>query len=235
MWWAGTRPRDLYLGTRAVHVCDGAGVRLSRAVDGWEAALAAGGDFLASDADKHGLRVWLSGGLCRPYLLPEAQSLRNRDEMRKVAAMLAAPRTGLAAPCEIRLDVGRPAGAPLAIAIEAQVLERITGVLEGQRLRSIGPWWAAVLNHALALPEAPGVLAVHDCDSLTVLMGRGGQFDRASTSFPMPDRITADATVARAMLSAQPPVGPRQQWRLAGDAGGVGAALPLGALAEQRT
>lgn len=234
MWWVGTRPRDVYLGTRAVHVCDGAELRFSQAVDGFEAALSAAGRWHAAEAGRQSLRIWLSGGLCRPFLLPEAQALRNREEMLRVATTFAAARTGLSAPCEIRLDVGPPPSLPLATAVEATTLEKINAAFAPRRLRSIGPWWAQVLNQALALPDPPVALAVQDCDSLTFLMGRDAGFERATGYFPMADRGTADATVARALLSAGVPGELAQRWQLAEGPLGAVAACPLGALAERR-
>ena len=41
MWWAGSKTHDVYLGTRAIAVCQDSERLQAQAVDGFEAAIAA--------------------------------------------------------------------------------------------------------------------------------------------------------------------------------------------------
>jgi len=65
----------------------------------------------------------------------------------------------------------------------------------------VRPWWAELLRSVLRRdPRAP-MVAVHDCDSLTVLAGQGEAIDLATTLTPMADAEAADAALARVMLA----------------------------------
>lgn len=235
MWWAGSRPYDLYLGDRAVSLCDGEELRLSLAVDHWEAGLAAAREELARRADRRRVRVWLSGALCRPCVLPALQGLRNRAEMLKVAQALAGEKTGFAGPCRVWLERGAKRAVPMAAAVDVALLERLTKEALGRRLASITPWWAEALNTCLRGPHAPQAIAVRDSDALTVLAGPADEFGFAATYFPAHGRDAAAAAFARAMLSADLPAGPRSIWSLGSAPVGQPVSCALGVLVETWT
>lgn len=107
MLWAGSKPRDLYLGTRAVAICDGADVLLSAPVQGFAAGVSQAQSHLAKAPLTGRLRVWLSGGLCRPFLLPDLPGIHGAAETLRVASRLASERTGLGSDCRVWLDAPR--------------------------------------------------------------------------------------------------------------------------------
>lgn len=233
MWSVGSRPRDLYLGTRAVHVGDGTEVLLSSSVDGWEAGLVAARDFLSAMPDRRRVRVWLSGSLCRPCLLPSIEALNDREEKAKVAATLAGERTGMGDDVRVWVEARTRSRTPLVVAADRRVLARLAERGLGRPLASIRPWWAEVLNFSLAQPSVPMAVGVRDCDSLTVLAGRETDFVFASTYFPPSGRDAAEAAFVRAMLSADAPPGPRWVWGLCDAVVEAPAGCALGGLAER--
>jgi len=207
VWWAGSRPVDVYLGTRAVVVCRGAEVSVKASVAGFDAAMEAASVHLRQDRSRQRLRVWLSGGLCQPFMVPLIAGVESRVEIQKIAATVAPVRTGLGDDCQVWADSRKSAMGTLAVAMQksrvARVLEQFA---QHGRVVSLRPWWAEVLRARLAMPQPPGAVGVQDCDSLTVLAGVAGGFDAASVITPLFDQQSADAAWARALLSgdAQP-------------------------------
>ena len=205
MLWAGnkTRPRDLYLGTRAAAWCDSAGTTVTASVEGFEAALSWTQAQLADKGYSGRLRIWLSGGLCRPFLLPDFPGVRDDKEIQRVATRLASERTGLAGDCKVWLDGARRGEARVGVAVEQEKLSRLHDALGARwRIAAVQPWWAEVLSVALSRPDAPSALGVHDCDSLTVLVGKKSGFSMATTINPVLDEASADSSFTRALLSA---------------------------------
>lgn len=204
MWWAGTEAFDVYLGTRAVAVCRGAEVLLSSATSDLEASLAALDAWCTSAPPRSTLRVWLSGGLCRPFLVPPIPGVKSQEERWRVAESMAEERTGLAGDLEMWLDEGRPEQSTVAVVLNRDLLTRLQGVLGAhptQRLRlaSLRPWWVDVLRvHADAQ-----AIAARDCDSLTVLVGGGKEFALATTATPILDDEAGRAALSRLLLSSE--------------------------------
>jgi hypothetical protein len=203
VWWAGNKVADVYLGTRTIVVSDVSAPALVTEVDGFDAALAAVLHWLNGVPARQRLRVWLSGGLCRPFLLPAVQGVVSEREAQTVAAAMAPRLTGLAGPCTVFVE----RASPLAVAVQEsrirQIHDLVARAAGRHKLLSIRPWWAEVLRHALSREPALAALGVHDCDSMTLLMGRErGHFDSAATYSPVVDRGTAQSVLTRALLSA---------------------------------
>ena len=209
MWWAGSRSgkvHDVYVGTRAFAVCAGGGeVVLAQAVAGVEEALAALGQWLAQAEAKLSLRLWLSGGLCRPFIVPLVPGLKNASELARVLQAMAPQHTGLPGECQVWKD--NDGEAPVAVAVQRVVLDSLQETVNAasqahrHRIASIRPWWADALRAALQQEPAVPAVAVQDCDSLTVLTGRGGRFDIATTLTPVIDREAARSSLARLLLT----------------------------------
>ena len=85
MWWAGSKPYDVYLGTRAFAVCRGVEVQHVQAVAGQHAGIEALGAWLSKGQPRRRLRVWLSGGLCRPFIVREVPGVSGEAEWQRVA------------------------------------------------------------------------------------------------------------------------------------------------------
>jgi len=201
--WAGSKAVDLYLGTRAVVLCRGAELMSKSAVVGLEAALRTADAQLQQNGRRSRLRVWLSGGLCRPFLMPDIPGVGSSLDLQKVAATMAPARTGLDGDCKVWLDGQKSSAGTLAVALQGTVLAQIlAGLAPRGRVVSIRPWWAEVLRARLALPAKPGAVGVRDCDSLTVLAGRNDGFDVASVVTPLFDQASSESAWTRALFSA---------------------------------
>lgn len=189
MWWAGGSGLDLYLGTRHVVLCRGVEVVLSEPAYGLPAALGRAADALRGVTGRAAVRVWLSGDLCRPYLLPTSVATARADERLTVAAALASTRAGLTVECEVQIDFDRKGQSALAVAMPKSVLEAIFSAMSGKlrRVQSIRPWWAAVLEMSLQRSDVPVAVGVRDSDALTVLAGTQGVFTMAVTHSQVDD------------------------------------------------
>jgi hypothetical protein len=201
--WAGSKLLDVYLGTRAVAICDDMEVLLAEPVQGFEAGLSSTQQRLVEYSKKLRVRVWLSGGLCRPFLLPTLPGIHGANETLRVATKLANERTGLAGACQVWLETNMRSESRVAVAVARVTLNRLqVGLGNRCRIDSVRPWWSDVLRTTLQQEVPPRALGVRDCDSLTVLLGRNGGFEVATTVTPVVDDASADAVFARALLSA---------------------------------
>ncbi len=234
MLWAGSKPRDVYLGTRALAICDGSDVLLSAPAQAFEAGVVQAQVHLANAPYTGRLRVWLSGGLCRPFLLPELPGIHGAAETLRVASRLASERTGLGTECRVWLDAPRRGEARVAVAVAQDTLDRVMqGLGSRWRIESIQPWWAEVLQLALSRKVKPVAVGVQDCDSLTVLIGREGGFSVATTISPLLDDAAADSAFTRTLMSANvdPDEALRARLVMGGSAPGT-APCSLGSLME---
>jgi hypothetical protein len=148
------------------------------------------------------LSVWLSGACSRPFLLDPVPGLRTAAEADAVAQSMAAERTGLAAPNVVWLDAWHPGRACMAVAADAQMLDRLHALAAEQkwRLRSVRPWWSAALNNALAAARKPALLSVEEeGEAMTLLAGAEGAWSLVKSTVPMPTH--AAAVVQRARLN----------------------------------
>lgn len=225
MWWAGSevlrrKGHDVYVGTRAFAAFLGPERVLARAVPDVDGALRELHEWLANSPRRLRLRVWLSGGLCRPFIMAPVPGVRGAAELKRVAAVLASRQTGLDGDCVVWLDRGNLQSSRVAVAVQRISLDRLhqtAGGAAGRRhhIVSIRPWGADLLRSVMQRDAQTPVVAAQDCDSLTVLVGRGGEVSVASTSTPVVDRQAADAALARFLLSATDvPDGPRTLARL---------------------
>jgi hypothetical protein len=202
VWWAGSKVYDVYLGTRAVAVCQGAQVLVAEPVDNFDAAEVAFSKWLAGVRSRLRVRVWLSGGLCRPFIVPDVQGVKAHAERLKVAMALAAQQTGLVGECHVWLEQSKTPEASIAVAVQKECLSQILSVVASPscnaKLLSIRPWWSDALRHAVRTHPQVAVLGVQDCDSMTVLVGPGVQYVVASTYSPVTDQPTAQSVLTRA-------------------------------------
>lgn len=222
MSWAGSemirRPAvDVYVGTRAVVVSERGEPRVVCDAVDFADAVALLQTCLAKTSPRRRLRLWLSGGLCRPFLLPGVAGVRGSSEMRNIAAALAPRQTGLEGECVAWVDSGN-SPRRIAVAVQRRCLDElhqaVANAAARHRIISIRPWWAALHGAVVRRDEQTVVVAVQDCDSLTVLAGQAG-FTIANTVTPIVDREAADAALARMLLSAdEVSQGPRVHARL---------------------
>jgi len=180
------------------------------AVNDTDAALAALSPPLAKLGGRSKLRIWLSGGLCRPFIVPAVPGIRGTVEWQRTAAALAPQRTGLAGPCRVWVDAVKGDAPRVAVVMQESWFEQLMAFVEANRTRghslaSIRPWWADVLRAAHARDPQLRAMATQDCDSLTVLVSappNEGGFSLASTLTPVTDRDAAESALARLLLSA---------------------------------
>lgn len=206
MRWAGSSSAvDVYVGTRVVAVCDASGAIWSNAVQGLVETLAALRGHLAVREAKTKLRIWLSGGLCRPFIVPPVAGVRDAGERRRIAHAMASSLDGLGADCQVWIESSRPGAHAVAICMLDSTFSAIQEALDGDKrltVLSIRPWWAEVLRHALRERTSLQALSVRDCDSMTFLAGAGDGFDHAVTHSPVHGEAGGAAALARSLLAA---------------------------------
>jgi hypothetical protein len=211
VWSAGAKAHDLYLGTRAFAVCHRRERVLARPVVGFEAALAAMREWLDETPTRLTLRIWLSGGLSRSFVVQPVPGVQTEEELRRVAVTLASRLTGQLGACKVWMDHGKLEQPRVAVAVQRSDLDKLEEVVKvfgrRHRITSIRPWWSEVLRTALRRQPHAAAVATQDCDSLTVLVGQGETFEVATTLTPVIDCETADSALARLLLSADVPEG----------------------------
>lgn len=201
MSWAGFKAADAYVGTRLVAWNGPAGNWCSPA-DGLEDAVEQLGQRMKAERAwmRRPVRLWWSGGLCRPYLLRRPEHVAGEQELAAVAKAMAAQMTGLVGPCRVWMEETTTAAERVVVAVEETTWLRCTATVEGAgwKLASAGPWWAEVLHTARARKNAE-VVGIQDCDSLTVFAGNTQSFDLATTYAPIADEASAEAVWRRAV------------------------------------
>lgn len=206
MWWAGSSVVDAYLGTQAIVMARGRTVLATAVVAGLEDGLARLQAALTDCRARTTLRLWLSGGLCQPFLPPLAAGLATPAELLRLAQAMAADGTSLGGNCQVWVDDRHGTGRALAVAVQqrtlALIFERLGSIA---RIRSIRPWWAEALRVRLLDSEPTDLVGVRDCDSLTVLGGVESDFSVAFTMAPVLDDATADAAWQRAEFGREVP------------------------------
>lgn len=172
------------------------------------------------------VQVWVSGGLCRPFLLGPVAGLKGADEVRSFAQSQVADATGWDQPCEVRFEGDVTKGVVLATAMPTAVHARIEAVMAGAQLRlvSLRPWWAGALNQALQQQADLKMVVIDEPESLALLAGQGDDWDLADVFAPRPSADEAIRTVHR--LSAGGSVQPEQSAWLRLGAGSAGALWP---------
>jgi hypothetical protein len=195
--WDGSNDVDLYLGTCMVAACKGRERLFVSNVNGREQALDALGSWLQGRQLKAKTRVWLSGSLCRPLVLPPV-ARASVKELEAIAVSLVPAQLGWPSAVAVRVDVARDGGAIAVVTQQGSLdgLERVLGQA-GVRPASIQPWWAAMLREALGRDREVECVAVQDCDSICLLAGAGRSLESAAIISPTTDVVAAESAVAR--------------------------------------
>lgn len=229
MWWAGSKPIDIYLGTRAVAVCEGAQLSLYRSVEGVDQALAFLDAWASGQAHGGKVALWLGGSLCRPFMMPPLSGVRGPAERRRAVAAMARELTGIDAECHVWIARGPAEKSQVAGALDWRIQSQLEATF-GKRwkIASLRPWWAEMLRMALENEPRPSAVGVQDCDSLTILAGRGAEFESAITFTSVVDRETARAVFTRSLLSSSIEA---EEAVLGALLAGVPAAAPLASVA----
>jgi len=239
VWSVWPEPVDVYLGTRGVAVCRGSDV-LHVAQPGSAEACRAELRRWAAHGRPPGLRwrVWLSGGLCQPWLVSVAQGVSSVAE-RALVARASLAGLGLAPDARLWIEPATLDQSAVAVALDpatanfADAWPRESGA----RLVSLRPWWAEALGHGLRRAARPDAVAVVDCDSVTWLAADGAGFSQAKAFTPLTEPAAIAQTIARQKLgmAAERPVVSTWTLRLdasAPRAGALHTGLPLVAFAE---
>lgn len=205
MWLVGSERLDIFLGTSMLGVCPpGKPARwfdVSNAFESWDRAQQEIDSVVDERKTIVRAKVWLSGSLARPFMLPAMPGITRVHDALKVAQAMCAEATGLAGPCRVWLDDWTRELECLAVAVEQSVVDAVeAGAGQGKfTLESLRPWWSDALGASLALAERPSLLAIDDGEALTILGGRKGCFTTAvGYGHANPEQI--ESIVSRAML-----------------------------------
>lgn len=158
---------------------------------------------------KHGeprLSVWLSGALCRPFLLPPVAGLRNANDIAAIAQAQASALTGLSGPCSVWIEPAMGDQPSVGAAMPAALRERLlalgrAGGAGGGAVASVRPWWAAVLDAVLKQESVRSALLVQDADSVVFLAGEGDRFTAATVHAPIVAGEVAQAVRSRLAMT----------------------------------
>lgn len=205
MLWAGADHVDAYVGTKLVAIC-----KPREQLVVWSADASCGASELihrwGQDQQRPlKIRIWLSGGLCRPFLLPPI-ARSSADELRKIAASLIPAQIGWSEPALVRVDMPSVRGdSTVGVAVKNRTIEELTRALGAGRHRpvSIQPWWGRVLRAALAIRPDADCLVVQDCDSVCLIAGERRSIRTASVVTPIADHTAAEAAIARLRFSQE--------------------------------
>lgn len=183
MSWVGSRPVHLFLGARRAGLVQEG--RSERWIDA-ESTRQAWDLALDEIPPRSSLRIWLSGGVARPFLL-SVQGLRAEDAPT-VSASRASEETGLASPCRVVVERWLPDGRLLCVAAEESVIAAIETAAAGKRVhvKTIRPWWAAVGFGDGVSAASVGAVTIEDGDSLVALAGSGDAMEVATALVPAP-------------------------------------------------
>jgi hypothetical protein len=203
VWWVGGKPVDLYVGSRRVLVPDDTGQARVIETGSFDESLQVLERDLRMPSQRGRVQVWLSGGLCRPFVVPAVPGAKALAERLKIAQALATVDTGLIEP-QVWLEDRASRDGCVASCVERLVLQRITTVIKVKvrqaRILRIAPWWAEVLRFVRRERRATRALVVHDCDAATVLASTQGEFAVATALSPIVDVQAADDAAARLLL-----------------------------------
>ena len=232
MWWAGSS-LALYVGLRRSLVMNGGQVLHDQACTSPTDGLAALSLRLEALPARHRARLWLSGALCRPFLLPDLRSFKSPAEVDAAADALGRAALDVASVRCWLQPVRRGADACLGVAVaenvatlaEQTLAEHVKG-----RLR-LSPWWADATRLVVG---ADAYLAIDDGDSLTILQMQHGQIIRARTAAPL-GADGAQATLMRWRAAGELPRDGVTQLRLqeSTSAAGLGGRMALGAMTDK--
>jgi len=163
VWWARSEPLEVYLSDREVGL-GRRGVRSSQWAETSDLSDAlqqlAGWFGTPACSGVRQVRVWLSGDLARPYLVPAASGARSAREARVLATAMAADAAAFDGEVRLWLDRWRSGEPTLAVAIPAQVwqgLHEVVATWSASRagnaaigIASIRPWWNMPFDELLA-------------------------------------------------------------------------------------
>lgn len=207
MWW-GAEPVDVYVGLDTCWVAGNAEHPLGGEFGELPAALASLQTH--AEAARRGrklhrgskLRVWLSGGSARPFLVGPVAGLRRWHEAMALASATAPDATGLTEPCRVVLEDWPGEQAVLATAVPVATLEHIRHQIRqaGLAIQSIRPWWCRPLEQ-LSAQSAYDAIVIEDSDALTMLREQAGRFVLARSYAPRPPADQLEPIVARTVLS----------------------------------
>jgi hypothetical protein len=204
----GTEPIDVYVGVAACWVAGNA--EQPQAIEFSELAAALKNlnqDIKATRRERKlyrrpKLRIWLSGGFARPFLIGPVAGLRRWSETVALASAAASDATGLTEPCRVVLEDWPGEQAALATAVPLAILDHIGQHTRqaGLAIQSMRPWWCRRLDQ-LSPTGADDAIAIEDGDALTMLRGQAGGFVLARTYAPRPPADQLEPIVARTALS----------------------------------
>jgi hypothetical protein len=230
VWWAGDR-LDAFLGMRRVVLARGEAIVGDAGTVGFEEGLECLVRWLDSGRRRPLMRLWLSGQLCRPFMLRDAGALRSAAELDAASEALARQAFD-DQPVRWWLQEPHRARPCLGAAVASSTVHTCESVLQPKlraRLR-VSPWWAEASR--LPLESCCGWV-VQDCDSLTLLAVDGDRIVDVRTASPI-GAEAATTTLRRWRSAGDLPAGEWIRLRLRADVEGIPGArkLPLAALTE---
>lgn len=197
MWLVGNNVLNVYVSTHSIRAVRGDKIAFHTVNNPWDDSITEFRSWLSDQEHKPKLRVWLSGGLCRPFLLTPPDGINKSIDLIAIASATASAATGLAGPCTAKIDKHHNDVQFIAIAMPSQVLTRLREL----SALSIQPWWAPAFSRLLKNAPTARSISIQDDDSITLLAGSQTSFQVATTISPINDPNSGQAALDRVMFS----------------------------------
>lgn len=168
MWLAGNKKADVFVGINHAMVSSAGEIILEHG-DGLEACSKICCRILSEIAGSCQISVWLSGGLCRSFLVPE--NLNSiKSEGNKAYQILANELTDLS--LEKIEDYHVQVSGRIGLAASKNQIALLISHFAKHKIATIQPWWIAVFNHELGREKELSGFGCADMESMTVLYGK---------------------------------------------------------------
>lgn len=214
VWWGRSEPLQVYLSPTRLWWRVGEGeCRQSVHSDPLEAL-----DRLAAESVRSSrCNVWLGGSLCQLALVDAVKGTRDRNDAEAAMTATLRARREVGPQSVVRL-VQRPAeeGPVLAVKVDEPVMRRLEALYADRvRVRSVRPWWSAVL--ASRQPETGELATVAAFDGeqlLLVNLDKAGAIAVAASHAPIESGESCERALSRWLVAH--PLQPVMRWQLGG-------------------
>ncbi|KQV95046.1 hypothetical protein ASC91_25810 [Pelomonas sp. Root1237] len=143
------------------------------------------------------LQVFVSGAICRPFLIPAVEGARDAMDWAAIAATLVEGATGLPSDSLVWMDDGQ-SSPRFAVAMHPTWQGHMQRAC-GSMVENLKPWWVLAVDQVRSSGDSRHGLAVFDSDALVLLVAEGGTYLEAQ-AYPLLDE-DPDALLRRALIT----------------------------------
>ena len=213
MWLVRSKPLDIYLGETLF------GIRCPYLAEtewfewsGWQTDVLVLLEKLALlRPDGATARLWLSGALARPFIVPADRDAQTPLEIQALADLLAPQASMLDGELQVWTEGRRPTPGMLAVATDARLRSELATRLAANEVKvvSMRPWWNLIFDRHESMPVWVDPAPVEESGNMLQRMrnwlpARGAAAGKGAVwSLAEPDSLTVIAQQGRAVRYAQ--------------------------------